>query len=96
MSTEKEREIIREILELAMDIGAGDHDVSLDYSGHIHAVAVRISKKHESGFVFYGEHVYLSGRIDLWDESTSIEGLTSLLDQVKKYHPDFDSEGIPL
>ena len=55
MTTQKERELIAEIMSLALDIGAGEYNVEVDYSGHIHALHVRVAKKSASDWVYYGE-----------------------------------------
>lgn len=96
MATEKERELIREITDLALDIGAGDYDVSADYSGHVHALSVRISLRGSSDYVYYGDQIYLSGRKDIWSAERAIEGLNESLSEIKKYHPAFDADGVKL
>lgn len=96
MATEKERELMREIMDLALDIGAGEYDVSFDFSGHINGLSLRIAKKGSNDWVFYGEAIYLSGRNEFWDEKQSVELLTKYLSEVKKYHKDYDADGIRL
>lgn len=96
MATEKERELMREIMDLALDIGDGEYNVAIDYSGHIHGFAVRIAKKGSNDWTFYGDTIYLSGRTDIWGEQQSVKLLTKYLDEVKKYHKDYDTDGIRL
>lgn len=94
MATEKERELMREIMDLALDIGDGEYNVEVDYNGFIHGFSIRIAKKGASDWVFYGESVYLSGRLDIWGEQQSVKLLTKYLDEVKKHHKDYDVDGI--
>lgn len=96
MTTKKERELIAEIMELAIDIGAGDYSVDVNYSGHIHAIHVNIAKKESSGYTYYGDAIYLSGRKDIWTAKRAISGLEEALKEVKKHHPQYDAEGVKL
>jgi len=96
VATEKERKLIQEITELALDIGAGDYDVCVDYSGHIHALSVRIALRGSSDWVYYGEQIYLSGRKDIWTTDRAIAELNEALTEIKKYHPAFDADGVKL
>ena len=96
MATEKEKALVKEITDLAMDIGAGDYNVCVDYHGHVHGVDARISLKGSSDWVYYSDTVYLSGRTDIWTEKTSIPQLKKMLAQVKKHHKSFDADGVKL
>ena len=96
MATVKEKALVAEITELAMEIGAGDYNVAVEYHGHIHGVDVRISKKGESGWVYYADTVYLSGRTDIWPADEAIFALNGMLAAVKQYHPQFDADGVKL
>ena len=96
MATEKERELMREIMDLALDIGAGDHSVDVDYSGHVHSFDVRISKKGDDGYIWHADTVYLSGRNGVFTEKKSIGDLFHILLEVRKHHKDYDADGIRL
>lgn len=96
MTTQKERELIAEIMSLALDIGAGDFSVDVDYSGHVHALYINISKKGDSGYIYYGEAIYLSGRKEIWGHEQAIAALEEALAEIKKYHPAFDADGVKL
>lgn len=96
MTTQKERELIAEITSLALDIGAGEYNVDVDYSGHIHALHVRIGKKSASDWVYYGHSIYLSGRTEIWGHQSAIEALEEALTEIKKYHPQYDADGVKL
>lgn len=96
MTTQKERELIAEIASLALDIGAGKYSVDVQYSGHIHAMHVNISKQGDKGYIYYGDALYLSGRKDIWGPKQAIEGLEEALAEIKKYHPAFDADGVKL
>lgn len=96
MTTQKERELIAEITSLALDIGAGDYDVCVDYAGHVHAISVRISLRGSSDNVYYGDQIYLSGRKDIWTADRAVAGLDEALTEIKKYHPSFDADGVKL
>lgn len=96
MATEKERKLIQEITELALDIGAGDYDVCVDYSGHVHGISVRISLRGSLDYVYYGDQIYLSGRKDIWTADRAIAELEEALTEIKKYHPQYDADGVKL
>ena len=96
MATEKERKLIREITDLALDIGAGDYDVCVDYSGHVHAISVRISLRASFDNVYYGDPIYLSGRKEIWSADRAVVELNEALTEIKKYHPAFDADGVKL
>ena len=96
MTTEKERELIAEITSLALDIGADEYNVGVHYSGHIHALHVRVAKKSATDWVYYGDAIYLSGREDIWGPKQSIKSLEEALIEVKKYHPQYDADGVKL
>lgn len=96
MTTQKERELIAEIMSLALDIGAGEYSVGVDYSGHIHALHVRVAKKSASDWVYYSDAIYLSGRIEIWGPKQAVEALEEALTEIKKYHPQYDADGVRL
>lgn len=97
MATEKERELMREIMDLALDVTVSDAPISIgaSYIGHIHTFQIdmyltdpleRLNK--------CADWVHLSGKDEVWDEQQSIEGLELLLDCVKKHHKDYDAAGL--
>lgn len=96
MATEKEKALVKEITNLAMEIGAGDFSVDVDYSGHVHALYINISKEGDYGYIHYGEAIYLSGRKDIWGHEQAIAALEEALAEIKKYHPAFDADGVKL
>lgn len=96
MATEKEKALIKEITDLAMDMGDGDYNVCCDYHGHIHGFDARISRKGASDWVYYADTVYLSGRKDIWKPEDAIYALNDILAAVKQYHPAFDADGVKL
>jgi hypothetical protein len=96
MATVKERKLIREITDLALDIGAGGYDVCVDYAGHVHALSVRIALRGSSDYVYYGDQIYLSGRKEIWRADHAISGLEEALKEIKQYHPQFDADGVKL
>lgn len=96
MTTQKERELIAEITSLALDIGAGKYSIDVQYSGHIHALHVNIAKAGDDGYIYYGDAIYLSGRKDIWGPKHSIKSLEEALTEIKKYHPQFDADGVKL
>lgn len=99
MATEKERELMREIMDLALDVTLSDSPVSIGahYIGHIHAFEIDIHKEDQlERLNECAEWVNLSAKYDIWSEKQSIEGLELLLTQVKKYHKDYDADGIRL
>lgn len=96
MATEKEKALIGEITNLALDMGAGGYSVCVDYHGYIHGIDVRIAKKNESDWSYYGETIYLSGRNEIWTEDNSVAKLKDTLQVIKQYHPAFDADGVKL
>lgn len=97
MATEKERELMREIMDLAIDVTLSDEPISIGarYIGHIHAFEIDIHKEDPLDRLNeYAEWVNLSAKDDIWSEKQSIEGLKLLLTQVKKYHKGYDAYGI--
>lgn len=99
MATEKERELMREIMDLALDVTLSDAIISIGahYIGHIHAFEIDIHKEDPlERLNECAEWVNLSAKDDIWSEKQSIEGLELLLTQVKKYHKDYDADGIRL
>ena len=99
MATEKERELMREIMYLALDVTLSDSPISIGahYIGHIHAFEIDIHKEDTlERLNKCAEWVNLSAKDDIWSEKQSIEGLELLLNQVKKYHKDYDADGIRL
>jgi hypothetical protein len=94
MATEKEKALVGEITNLAMEMGAGDYNTCVDYHGHVHGVDVRIALKGSSDWVYYSDTVYLSGRTATWTEKTSVPQLKAMLKQVKKHHPQYDADGV--
>lgn len=97
MTTQKERELMCEIMNLAIDVtmGGGCYTVVASYIGHIHAFEMRvlrgITQINESA-----EWAHLSGRHDIWTAKDSIERLEQMLTEVKQYHPAFDADGVKL
>jgi hypothetical protein len=96
MATVKEKALIAEITRLALEMGAGEYTACVDYHGYVHGIDVRIAKKNASDWVYYSETCYLSGRIDVWNEKTSLPLLNEMLAQVKAFHPQFDADGVKL
>ena len=99
MATEKERELMREIMDLALDVTLSDSPIAIgaSYMGHIHAfqIEVYISETLKRLNKCY-DWVNISGKDEIWDEQQSIEGLELLLAEVKKHHKDYDADGIRL
>lgn len=99
MATEKERELMRDIMDLALDVTLSDVPVSVGahYIGHIHAFEIDVHKESPLERLNQcAEWVNLSAKDDIWSEKQSIEGLKLLLIQVKKHHKDYDADGIRL
>lgn len=98
MATEKERKLMGEIMDLAVDVtlAGGEYKINAQYLGHIHAFDIRIM---DSKFVLQNESCHwacLSGKNDLWDEAKSVNRLKEMLTQVKQHHPAFDADGVKL
>lgn len=99
MATEKERELMREIMDLALDVTLSDSPISIgsNYIGHIHAFQIDIYISEPlKRLNKCSDWVHISGKDEIWGEQQSIEGLELLLAEVKKYHKDCDADGIRL
>lgn len=97
MATEKERKLMSEIMNLAVDVtlAGGLFTVAASYIAHIHAFEIRVMK----GIIQINETAdwaYLSGRSDFWTEKSSLGRLEEMLTEVKQYHPAFDADGVKL
>lgn len=97
MATEKERKLMSEIMNLAVDVTlhSGEHTVVASYIGHIHAFEIRVMKG-ITQINETAEWAHLSGRHDIWTAKESIERLEQMLTEVKQYHPAFDADGVRL
>lgn len=97
MATEKERKLMGEIMNLAVDVTlhGGEHTVVASYIGHIHAFEIRVMKG-ITQINETAEWAHLSGRHDIWTAKDSIERLEQMLTEVKQYHPAFDADGVKL
>lgn len=99
MAAEKERELMREIMDLALDVTLSDSPIAIGahYMGHIHAFQIEIYISETlKRLNKCSEWVHVSGKDEIWDEQQSIEGLELLLAEVKKHHKDYDADGIRL
>jgi len=98
MATVKERKLIREITDLALDVNlqGGEYTITADYMGHIHAFDIRILNSKLIQQNENCEWAYLSGKSKLWDEAQSLARLETMLAQVKKHHKSFDADGVKL
>lgn len=97
MATEKERKLMGEIMNLAIDVtlAGGLYTIETDYIAHIHAFDIRVLKGVEQVNKSC-EWANLSGRHDLWSAEESIARLEQMLTEVKQYHPAFDADGVKL
>jgi hypothetical protein len=100
MTTKKERELIAEITNLAIDVNiAGNgYAIGTNYIGHVHAFEVRILRDDDLSVMNDPyEWAHLSGgETGLWDEHQAVERLESMLQMVKTYHPQYDADGVKL
>lgn len=99
MATVKERKLIREITDLALDVNMmhGEYTIATSYIGHIHAFEVRVLDKdlNVQGDPYQWAHLS-GGETELWDDKQAIESLQAQLHIVKTYHPQFDADGVKL
>lgn len=97
MATEKERKLMSEIMNLAIDVtlAGGLYTIATDYIAHIHAFDIRVLKGTEQ-VNKRCEWAHLSGLDDLWTAKESIERLEQMLSEVKTYHPQYDADGVKL
>jgi hypothetical protein len=97
VATEKERKLMGEIMNLAVDVtlAGGLYTIAASYIAHIHAFEIRVMKG-VSQVNKSAEWAHLSGRHDIWTAKESIERLEQMLTEVKQYHPAFDADGVKL
>ena len=97
MATEKERKLMGEIMNLAVDVtlAGGLYTIETNYIAHIHAFDIRVLKGIEQ-VNKNAQWAHLSGRHDIWTAKESIERLEQMLAEVKQYHPAFDADGVKL
>lgn len=97
MTTQKERELMCEIMNLAIDVtlAGGLYTVAASYIAHIHAFEIRVMKG-ISQVNGSSEWAHLSGRHDIWTAKDSIDRLEQMLSEVKTYHPQYDADGVKL
>lgn len=97
MATEKERKLMCEIMNLAVDVtlAGGLYTIGTNYIAHIHAFDIRVLKGIEQ-VNKNTQWAHLSGRHDIWTAKDSIERLEQMLTEVKQYHPAFDADGVKL
>lgn len=99
MATKKERKLISEITNLALDVNTsgGEYTIATNYIGHVHVFELRVLDKN---LVVHGEPLnwaHLSGGEEtIWGEEQAIEALSAQLHTVKQYHPAFDADGVKL
>ena len=96
MSTEKEKSLFLELARLAMDIGCGEYQVAVEYHGNVNGVQTRIVKAGVPGWVYYTDMCYLSAPGSVWTEEDAIDDLCKMIAEVKKYHPNYDADGVEL
>lgn len=98
MATVKERELMSEIMNLALDVNLaqGEYTITANYIGHIHAFEVRILSKDLELQADCKEWAHLSGKESIWGEKLSLGVLSHMLHTVKQYHPQFDADGVKL
>ena len=97
MATEKERKLMGEIMNLAVDVtlAGGLYTIAASYIAHIHAFEIRVMKG-VSQVNKSAEWAHLSGLHDIWTAKDSIDRLEQMLAEVKQYHPAFDADGVKL
>ena len=97
MTTQKERELMCEIMNLAIDVtlAGGLYTIETAYIAHIHAFDIRVLNGIEQ-VNKNAQWAHLSGLDDLWSAEESIARLEQMLTEVKTYHPQYDADGVKL
>lgn len=97
MATEKERKLMGEIMNLAVDVtlSGGLYTVAANYIAHIHAFEIRVMKG-VSQVNKSADWAHLSGLHDIWTAKESVARLEQMLAEVKTYHPQYDADGVKL
>lgn len=98
MATEKERKLMCEIMNLAIDVNTsgGEYTIAANYIGHIHVFEIRILDSNLETQKDSGEWAHLSGGDDIWNEKLSLGVLSHMLQTVKTYHQQYDADGVKL
>lgn len=97
MATEKERKLIREITDLALDVNmAGNVIASVDVNRS--SLSVRISPLDVSGdwdWIYWPEQAaYFEN--ETFDAGYFDKPAAEFIAELKKYHPAFDADGVKL
>lgn len=95
MATEKEREIVREIVDFVMDLNDSNKSIKAQVEIRDYSVCVHISKYGESGFLYFAEHpaYFESGSFTFERFESQCE---EFLKELRKHHKDYDADGIRL
>lgn len=93
MATEKERELMREIMDLALDVNDQQDDLRFSVDIRNHGFELRIHKVETDGWVFYpGSPAYFSDEI--FTEEGYEEKCKMFMEELLKHHKDYDADGI--
>lgn len=96
MATEKERELMREIMDMALDINDNQEEVNCSIDIRVHGFALRILDRHGTmEWIYYPTSpAYFSDEI--FTEDKYWETCKEFMSELKKYHKDYDDDGIRL
>ena len=97
MATDKEKALVSEIVELAMEVNSfGEVDAHVDVS-HM-SVQVRMSAKpfnRENAWVYYSDRpAYFSDSTFTEENFEYVAG--TYIAELKKHHPQYDADGVKL
>lgn len=95
MATEKEREIVREVVDFVMDLNDSNKSINAHVEIRDYSVCVHISKYGESGFLYFAElpAYFESGSFTFERFESQCE---EFLKELRKHHKDYDADGIRL
>lgn len=95
MATEKEREIVREIVDFVMDLNDSNKSIKAQVEIRDYSVCVNLIEVGVSGFLYFADMpaYFESGSFTFERFESQCE---EFLKELRKHHKDYDADGIRL
>ena len=96
MATEKERELMREIIDLAFEVNNQQQEINCSVDVRAHGIELRIHASDVDGsWIYYPvSPAYFSD--DIFTEEKYETTCKEFMLELRKHHKDYDAEGIRL